>query len=208
MWQHFYEQTQNKNFELVAVALETQGAAAARPWVERANATFPVVVDQHNVLGRMLGFKAVPNGVFLNEQGVICYAKYGGFSVEQPQDREAIRQLIDGEIQQHPAVPDQAPYLLSSAERQRVETQFRHGAALLEQGQREAALAEWKHALELDPQNYVIRKQIWAVKYPERFYPTIDWDWQRDQLQYEQEQEIASGVCGLDGCPIPRSLPT
>ncbi|CAA9381872.1 MAG: hypothetical protein AVDCRST_MAG93-9232, partial [uncultured Chloroflexia bacterium] len=58
MWQHFYEQNRDKNFELVAVALETHGAAAARPWVERANATFPVLVDQHNLLGRLLDFKA------------------------------------------------------------------------------------------------------------------------------------------------------
>ena len=189
----------------MAVALETQGAAAARPWVERAAATFPVLVDQHNLLGRLLDFKAVPNGVFLDEQGLIRYAKFGGFSIDRPEDRETIRQLIDGELVQQAAAPDQAPYQLSPVERELVETRLRLGSELLEQGKQDAALAEWQRALELDPQNFVIRKQIWAVKYPERFHPTIDWDWQRDQLQREQEDEIARGVCGADGCPIPRA---
>ena len=189
----------------MAAALETQGAAAARPWVERANATFPVLVDQHNLLGRLLDFKAVPNGVFLDEQGIIRYAKYGGFSIDRPEDREAIRKLIAGEPVELAAGPELAPYHLSPAERELVETRLRLGSELLEQGKQDAALTEWQHALELDPQNFVIRKQIWAVKYPERFHPTIDWDWQRDQLQREQEEEIARGVCGADGCPIPRA---
>ena len=164
-----------------------------------------MLVDQHNLLGRLLDFKVVPNGVFLDEQGIIRYAKYGGFSIDRPEDRETIRQLLDGELVQHTAAPDQAPYQLSPLERELVETRLRLGSELLEQGKQDAALAEWQRALELDPQNFVIRKQIWAVKYPERFHPTIDWDWQRDQLQREQEDEIARGVCGADGCPIPRA---
>ena len=189
----------------MAIALETQGAAAARPWVERAAATYPVLVDQHNLLGRIFDFKAVPNGIFVDEHGIIRYAKYGGFSIDRPEDRETIRQLLDGEPVQHAATPDQAPYQLSQVERELVETRLRRGSELLAQGNQDAALVEWQRALELDPQNFVIRKQIWAVKYPERFHPTIDWDWQRDQLQRERAEEIARGVCGPDGCPIPRT---
>ena len=32
----------------------------------------------------------------------------------------------------------------------------------------------------------MIRKQIWAVEHPERFYPAIDWDWQKEQLARER----------------------
>ncbi len=71
----------------MAVALETQGAEAAAPWIQRAGVNYPAVVDQNNVLSGALDFKAVPNGVFLGEDGTIRYAKYGGFNIESPEDK-------------------------------------------------------------------------------------------------------------------------
>ncbi|CAA9563857.1 MAG: hypothetical protein AVDCRST_MAG19-2056 [uncultured Thermomicrobiales bacterium] len=37
-------------------------------------------------------------------------------------------------------------------------------------------MTEWQAALRWDPENLVLREQIWAARYPERFHPTIDWD--------------------------------
>jgi hypothetical protein len=187
----------------VAVALETQGAEAAVPWVRRAGATYPTVVDQNNVLSGALDFKAVPNGVFLDEDGTIRYAKYGGFSIERPEDRETIHKLIHGEIDQQAAENQHAPYTLTPIERELVETKVRLGSEFLSRGDTEGALAGWRQALDMDPENLVIRKQIWAVSHPERFHPTIDWDWQKEQLRREREEEVARGVCGPDGCPLP-----
>jgi hypothetical protein len=31
----------------------------------------------------------------------------------------------------------------------------------------------------------------------------IDFDWQKGQLEQEREDEIAQGICGPDGCPVP-----
>ena len=42
-------------------------------------------------------------------------------------------------------------------------------------------------ALKLDSTNYVIRKQRWLILYPEKFHPTIDWAWQREQMRKEIE---------------------
>lgn len=184
--------------------METQGTEAARPWVDKAGAEYPVTVDRHNLLGRVLDFKAVPNGVFLDERGVIRYTKYGGFSVERSGDVETIRKLIGGEIEQQIPSPSEAQYILSPVDRELVETRLRLGNELLSRGSKEEAILEWQRALELDPENLIIRKQIWAVRYPERFHPTIDWDWQGEQLRREREEEIERGVCGPDGCPIPR----
>jgi hypothetical protein len=63
---------------------------------------------------------------------------------------------------------------------------LRRGLGLLRQGDRAGAAAAWREALRADPDNYVIRKQIWAVEHPERFYPTIDWAWQKTQLARER----------------------
>jgi hypothetical protein len=40
--------------------------------------------------------------------------------------------------------------------------------------------------------------------YPEKFHPTIDFAWQQWQLGREREAELARGICGPDGCPLPR----
>ena len=79
----------------------------------------------------------------------------------------------------------------------------REGRALLEAGQRDEGVAAWREALRLDPGNFTIRKQIWSVEHPDKFYPTIDFTWQGVQLTAEREAEIAAGVCGPDGCPLP-----
>ena len=61
---------------------------------------------------------------------------------------------------------------------------FGVGVALLHQGHKAEAVASWRAALKQAPDNYVIRKQIWVVEHPEKFYPVIDWDWQRQQPRY------------------------
>jgi tetratricopeptide (TPR) repeat protein len=50
------------------------------------------------------------------------------------------------------------------------------------------ALECWRKAHVLDPGNWVIRKQIWAVEHPEQFYPGIDYHWQREQIRREELQ--------------------
>ena len=39
----------------------------------------------------------------------------------------------------------------------------------------------------LDPGNWIIHKQIWAIEHPEQFYPAINPQWQRERLQEEGE---------------------
>ena len=42
----------------------------------------------------------------------------------------------------------------------------------------------WRKGVELEPDNYIIRKQNWAVENPDRFYEDkVDFDWQREQME-------------------------
>lgn len=186
------------------MAVDTQGADAARPWHEQAGATFPTVVDRENRLAQIYDYKLIPNGIFLDEHGIIRYRKFGGFTIENADDVNAIQRLIDGDVTQIELDVRDAPYHLSAIERERVETRMRFGAELFVRGAHDAAVAEWQQALHRDPGNLTIRKQIWMARYPEKFHPTIDFDWQKEQLAREREAEIAAGICGPDGCPIPR----
>jgi tetratricopeptide (TPR) repeat protein len=60
---------------------------------------------------------------------------------------------------------------------------FTQGLVLLRQGQRNVALTQFKRARDLDRGNWRIRKQIWALEHPDKFYGAqgIDWDWQKEQ---------------------------
>jgi tetratricopeptide (TPR) repeat protein len=202
-WQRFYAAHRASDFEFIAVALEHAGPEAARPFVARAGATFPVAIDEHGLASALLGFKVVPNGVLVDRDGTIRYAKYGGFSVDRVEDVAAVERFIRGD-EPGPSPDHAPPYALGSPEQELVATRLRLGRLLDAVGHREEALAEWQAALRLDPGNLVIRKQIWAVRYPERFHPVIDWAWQKDQLARERAAEVAAGICGPDGCPLPR----
>jgi hypothetical protein len=183
--------------------VDAQGVEAARPWPEQAGARFPTVVDRDNRLAQLYGYKLIPNGLFLDEAGIIRYRKFGGFSIENADDVDAIQRLIDGDAAQIETEPKDAPYHLSDVERELVETRMRLGAELFARGAHEEAVAEWQQALHRDPENLTIRKQIWMTRYPEKFHPMIDFDWQKGQLAREREAEIAAGICGPDGCPLP-----
>ena len=61
---------------------------------------------------------------------------------------------------------------------------FRIGRTMLKQGKKDEALVELKKALKLDKNNWIIRKQIWAIEHPEKFYEgRVDYDWQKLQIE-------------------------
>lgn len=56
----------------------------------------------------------------------------------------------------------------------------------LDQGDRAKAAETLKKARAIAPDNWIIRKQIWAIEHPEQFYPAINADWQKQQIQKEK----------------------
>lgn len=187
----------------MSIAMEHNGADRARPYVEAAKTTFPTLIDEHGVTTRAFGFKAVPNGVLVDATGIVRYTKYGGFSIEKLEDVAAVERFLAGE---DPGASPEAsvPYQLGNVEQDLVETKLKLGHLLASLGRTNEAVAEWQAALHVDPENLVIRKQIWSALHPEKFHPTIDWAWQKLQIAKEREAEMAAGYCGPDGCPLPQ----
>ena len=144
----------------------------------------------------------MPNGLLVDADGVVRWAKFGGFSVDDPDDVATVERFLGGE-DPGPSPAASEPYVLGPVERELIQTKLHLGDLLLQTGQRAEALAAWRDALRLDPENFTIRKQIWAAEHPEKFFPTIDFAWQQEQLAQERADEIAEGVCGPDGCPFP-----
>lgn len=95
--------------------------------------------------------------------------------------------------------PDYNAVLLREARRSRksvsrtiteATARFQLGLVLLESDKKQEAMAEWRKALALDPQNWIIHKQIWAVEHPEKFYEgNVDYSWQKTQLEAEESKQ-------------------
>lgn len=188
------------DWELISIAVEHAHPEAARSYAEPHD--FRTAIDAKGELARQMGFQVVPNGVLIDEEGIIRWAKFGGFSIDNEEDTEVVERFLAG-ADPGPSPDRPESYTLAERERELVASKVQEGRTLLETGRREDAVATWQEALHLDPGNFTIRKQIWSVKYPEKFYPTIDFDWQGPQLEAERAAEIAAGYCGPDGCPIP-----
>jgi hypothetical protein len=187
------------------VSVDIQGVEVVKPYA--ADKTFTTVVDSENVLANLFGFKIVPNGIFIDKQGIIRLIKQG-FSVANPEHLEAVEKLISGAVDQ--VVLDGEYYNptnnVTDIEKQLSQTKFKLGMEYSKNGKKEEALKELDEALLLDTDNFLIRKQRWYIRNPEKFSPTIDIEWQQKQLEKEKAEEslLKDGLdCGPEGCVIP-----
>lgn len=183
VWQEFHQGLSGKGTELLAVAMDAQGPERATPYLELAHATFQCAVDANNVLGEVFNFKAIPNGVFIDEEGVIRYVRLGGFDIRKPEFARLVQLWAQGTSPEELVDAPPGDHDLSIKHPEALES-FRRGLELYRRGETEGALVEWRQGMALEPDNYVIHKQLWAVEHPERFYDgDIDTDWQREQRE-------------------------
>jgi tetratricopeptide (TPR) repeat protein len=159
-----------------------------------------------NKLANLFGFKIVPNGIFIDEEGTVRLVKQG-FQVTDEKHVQQVEMLLREEIEK--AELEDVYYEADTSnnlQMQLAQTKFKLGMEYSKQGKRETALKELDEALLLDSDNYLIRKQRWYIRYPEKFSPTIDVEWQQQQLVKERAAEAALGdgsECGPEGCIIP-----
>ena len=182
VWQEFYQRHKDQGVEVLSVAIDAQGPEKARPYVEKAKVDFVTVVDEENELSQLYGFKAIPNGMLIDEDGLLHYRKWSGFDIRKPEYRELVERWVlrppMEEIAQRMAEDG-----VGGEEHQKAIAHFQEGLALYRQGRVQEAVAQWRQGVELEPDNFVIRKQVWAVEHPERFYQgDVDYTWQREQL--------------------------
>ena len=71
MWQALRAELRPRGLEIVTVALDTGGVAAAGSWIDRARPEHPSLIDEAHVLDELLGIVNVPSGVWVDERGII-----------------------------------------------------------------------------------------------------------------------------------------
>ena len=65
------DEQRDNGFEVVTVALDAGGAAAARQWIEAANPDHPSLIDEQHVCDELFGITNVPMAVWIDENGMI-----------------------------------------------------------------------------------------------------------------------------------------
>ena len=71
MWQELREELHPRGLEVVTVALDAAGIATAGPWIEKAGARHPSLIDREHALDALFGIVNVPSGVWIDEWGKI-----------------------------------------------------------------------------------------------------------------------------------------
>lgn len=175
---------------LISIAIDAQGASVVRPWHDAANADFVTLVDSQNTLGTHYNLKAIPYGVMIDEFGRLVKAPFS-IDVKNQKTLEMLEDWL--------SIPDYNAKLLQDMEplnelngktSTEAAARFQLGLVLLDLGKKEEAVEEWRKALALDPQNWIIHKQIWAVEHPDKFYDgSVDYGWQKTQLEKEKTKE-------------------
>lgn len=182
MWQRWWDE-HDREFLMLAVAQDAQGADRVAPIVEQYGIEFPVLLDPASTLAAALHFNVVPTGIFVDD-GRIAYRHPDDFDAGDPRVRAALHAFLRGEpVPPHQGGLPMRPEALEA---------FARGVASHARGDEAEALDHWRAALEIDPDNFLVRSQIWALEHPERFWPAVDRRWQEEQLVRE----------GYDG-PLP-----
>ncbi len=83
MWQALRTELHPRGLEIVTVALDVD-ADAARPFIEAAGPEHPSLIDQAHVVDELFGVVNVPNGVWIDEEGMIVRPAEPAFPGRNP----------------------------------------------------------------------------------------------------------------------------
>jgi hypothetical protein len=83
VWQELRNRLHPKGLEVVTVALDIE-VDAARPFIEAAHPEHPSLIDQGHLLDERFGIVNVPNGVWIDEEGMIVRPAEPAFPGRNP----------------------------------------------------------------------------------------------------------------------------
>lgn len=92
--EQLYRTLPRKDFEILAVSTDMQGAAVTRPFQREMELTFPILHDPDMRVGLTYGARTLPLSFMVDKQGVIRKKIYGARDWDSPEARELIHLLM------------------------------------------------------------------------------------------------------------------
>jgi peroxiredoxin len=92
--ERLYRTYDRKDFEILAVSTDAQGAAVTRPFQEENKLTFPILHDSDFRVGLSYGARTLPMTFMVDRQGVVRQHIFGARDWEAPEARQLIEMLM------------------------------------------------------------------------------------------------------------------
>jgi len=179
------EELKDRNFEIVTVASDAKGAAAAKEFIEAANPRHPSLVDQKQQVAELYDARNVPAAFWIDESGRMVRANDPVYA--QRRNRETGEVSLNQEyldaVRDWVAKGPQSSHVMDG---ERLESRlpalefddvlaaafFHLGTYLALHDQPAAALVHFKQAHALRPENWTYKRQAWSLGDIARDYGT------------------------------------
>jgi hypothetical protein len=175
----------DRNFEVLTVACDAKGAAAAEPFMTAAHQQHPGLIDDKLRVAELYDVRNVPAAFWIDEKGRMVRA--GDPIYAQRRNRETGEVTINQEYLD--AVRDwvdKGPASVYTMDAKRLDSRlpaldfddvqaaasFHLATYLAQNGHAEDAVAHFKRAHELRPDNWTYKRQAWNLGDIERDYGT------------------------------------
>lgn len=183
-WQAFFHPLKDKNFEIISIAQDTGGARDAAEWINAAKPEYTALVDDKHLVTQLYNMVNVPTAVWINEKGEIVRPNEVAYvdnrykamhGIDAGPYLEAIRDWVtNGERSQFVMTEQERKERLKppSSDRAMADSEFALAEYLYKNGMGTDAIAHFKEAQRLDPDNWNYKRQAWALSNAEKDYGT------------------------------------
>jgi peroxiredoxin len=92
--EQLYRSISRREFQILAVSTDPQGAAVTRPFQQKIGLTFPILHDTDMEVGVTYGARSLPMTLMVDRQGIVRQKIFGARDWDSPEARELIQMLI------------------------------------------------------------------------------------------------------------------
>ena len=183
-WQSLAQKAEEKSIELINISLDFQGPEKVIPYLQEYGIKIKTFIDVDNSSGLLFGFKVVPNLLIFDEDLTLKFKCIANINILKNEHKLLVENWIDtGDLESLNNI-NSKPGSIPAKESVNV---LREGNKILETGQGDVKQL-LKNMVSDDPENFIFRKQYWAINNPEKFYSgKIDTDWQRKKLENNED---------------------
>jgi peroxiredoxin len=93
--EQLYRSLSRRDFEILAVSTDPQGAAVTRPFQRELRLSFPILHDADFRVGLTFGARTLPMSFLIDRQGIIRERIFGALDWHSPEATRAIQMLMN-----------------------------------------------------------------------------------------------------------------